>query len=90
MQEHRSSGRINPRTVPAAMEPLTEDQHRFIQDLFKKYHLQDLSVEEAVEIIEELERAGIHGPAVRALVLKAGLDPQKFKALISSEPAPQR
>lgn len=88
VQNHRSVHQYNTRIAPSPVQPLTEDQDRFLRDLFQKYTPQDLSVEDAVEIIEALDSIGIRGPAVRALVLKAGLDPQKFRALISSEAAP--
>ncbi|GAP12338.1 hypothetical protein LARV_00071 [Longilinea arvoryzae] len=70
-----------PKQLP--VQPLTDDQVRFVMDLFQKYPPGDLCVEDAVEIIEALENAGLRGPAVRTSLMIAGLDPQKFRALIS-------
>ncbi len=70
-----------PKQFP--VQPLTDDQIRFVMDLFQKYPSGDLCVEDAVEIIEALESAGIRGPAVRTSLMIAGLDLQKFKTLVS-------
>jgi hypothetical protein len=67
------------------VRPMSDDQDRFVKDLFKHYAPEELSAEDAVEIIEALAEAGIRGPAVRALVVTAGLDPQKFIRQVDSE-----
>lgn len=83
----RDSGNLNARIEPLQIQPLTDDQTRFVRDLFKKYVPENLSAEDAIEIIEALDGVGIRGPGVRALALTVGLDPQKFKTLISAEAA---
>lgn len=70
------------------IQALTDDQVRFVMDLFQKYPAGDLCVEDAVEIIEALEGAGIRGPGVRTSLMVAGLDPQKFKALVTLKTLP--
>jgi hypothetical protein len=83
----RDSGDLDARIGPLQIQPLTDDQTRFVKDLFQKYVPEEMSAEDAVEIIDALDGIGIRGPGVRALVLTAGLDPQKFKTLISIEAA---
>ncbi len=67
------------------VRPMSDDQDRFVMDLFKHYIPEELSAEDAAEIIDALAGAGIRGPAVRSLVVTAGLDPQKFIQLVDSE-----
>lgn len=66
-------------------QSLTDDQDRFVTELFKKYVPENLSAEDAVEIIAALESAGIRGPDARVSMLTAGLDPHKFIAHFSPE-----
>lgn len=74
-------------TLPL-VQPMSDDQDRFVMDLFKHYIPEELSAEDAAEIIEALAGAGIRGPAVRALVVTAGLDPQKFIRQVDSAAVP--
>lgn len=57
---------------------LTEDQDRFVMELFGKYIPADFSAEDASEIIGALEDQGLSGPRVRSAVITARLDAQKF------------
>lgn len=83
----RDSGNLYARMEPLQIQPLTDDQTRFVKDLFQKYVPEDLSAEDAAEIIAALDGVGICGPGVRALALTVGLDPQKFNTLIAAEAA---
>ncbi|TLN09236.1 hypothetical protein FDZ74_11855 [bacterium] len=64
--------------VSLPKQKLTEDQDHFVMELFGKYIREDFSAEDASEIIDALEDAGIRGPQVRSSVVTAGLDAQKF------------
>ncbi len=88
VQDHQKFVETGAKTGLLQIQPLTDDQDRFVMNLFQKYVPEELSVEDAAEIITALESAGIRGPDVRASVLTAGLDPQKFIALLSPQAIP--
>lgn len=84
-QDIHGSGNLHARTGPQPTQPLTDDQDRFVTELFKKYVPENLSAEDAVEIIAALESAGIRGPDARVSMLTARLDSNKFIAHFSPE-----
>jgi hypothetical protein len=50
----RDSGDLDARIGPLQIQPLTDDQTRFVKDLFQKYVPEEMSAEDAVEIIDAL------------------------------------
>lgn len=83
VNDNRGPGILNSSSVPLPKQILTEDQDRFVMELFGKYIREDFSAEDASEIIDALEDQGIRGPQVRSSVVTAGLDAQKFIAQVS-------
>lgn len=83
-QDRRGLENPDPRVNLPFVQHMSDDQDRFVMDLFKHYIPEELSAEDAVEIIEALAKAGIRGPEVRSLVVTAGLDPQKFIKQVDS------
>ena len=76
-----------PRGGMPAPKPLTDAQKQTVKDLFKKYDVKKLTAADMKGIMESLDKAGIHGPAMREAMELAGITEEKFRSLM---PAPPR
>ncbi len=70
-----------PAAAPAPVSSLTDAQKKISRDMFAKYDLAKLTVEQAKIILKVLETSGIHGPAIEEAAALGGIDPKKFLAL---------
>jgi len=70
--------KINDQTA----KPFTAAQKQAIKQLFAKYNPKKLTGAEAKSIFKAMEAAGIHGHGSDAVIEAAGMDPQKFWALV--------
>jgi hypothetical protein len=70
-------------------QPISYAQKLFVASLFQKYDLNQLSANDARDIFQLLEEAGLRGAAIREAVIYSGMDPEKFWTLThAGGPAP--